>query len=81
MRYLKEHKDMIERVRMIDRGAAEYLDERLEKGGYAAQHLHGCFVWSETVGGHAYWSNLSRQVDTDSAAPRHRTACTTDIKI
>ena len=55
------YQELIERVRKIDKEAAEYLerDAPVLKSFAPADNLHACFIWATTPKGEQYWNNLS----------------------
>lgn len=55
-----EYKELIERVRLIDPAAAEYLegDDVRKRNFLPHENLSSVMVWSETPQGHRYWSNI-----------------------
>lgn len=58
---IDDYKGLIERVRRIDRQAAEYLENEapsLMWFLYDAK-LGRCFLWCETPQGHDYWERIN----------------------
>lgn len=56
-----EYKELIERVRLIDPAAAEYLESDDIKNCNFIPHgnLGSVMIWSETPQGFQYWSNIA----------------------
>ena len=66
---LKDYVDLIERVRLIDQEAAEFL-----RGGVCrcdnvqfSGVLSGCFIWAKTPQGHRYWEDIEQKLDRSNS--------------
>lgn len=60
-----EHQDLIDRVREIDPGAADYLQTDAHELAYfqPAETLWGCFRWSDTPQGSDYWHAIAQELE------------------
>lgn len=56
-----KYKELIERVRLIDPAAAEYLEGDARKQGdfQPRRNLGSLMIWDKTPQGHDYWSNIN----------------------
>ena len=61
----KDVESLIEAVRAIDEGAADYLENEapMLRSYDPASTLSGLIYWSETPQGHEYWASIAKQLE------------------
>lgn len=69
-----EYKELIERVRLIDPAAAEYLEGDARKLGDFQPHenLISVMFWGDTPQGHEYWSGINQKLSGQNLEWKHR---------
>jgi hypothetical protein len=65
MRFSEEaYQELIERVRVLDAEAAEYLETKARSSDshVLTNMLSGSFIWDRTPQGHAYWDAIDEKL-------------------